>query len=120
MTRRKLPDERRSITHRFSVDKTKGYFTVGLYSDGTPGEVFIRVAKQGSTLSGVMNAFAIMVSLALQYGIPLTDLIRKFRGMAFEPSGVTGSKDIQFAASIIDYLFRWMELEFTSTKETAA
>lgn len=110
--RRRLPNERRAITHKFSVGGLEGYLTVGLYDDGSPGEIFMVVAKEGSTLSGVMDAFATAVSLALQYGVPLQALTKKFAHLRFEPSGLTGNPDIPMAKSIIDYVFRWMELKF--------
>jgi ribonucleoside-diphosphate reductase alpha chain len=110
--RRHLPDERRSITHKFSVGGQEGYVTVGLFDDGLPGEIFIRISKEGSTVSGLMDSFATAVSLALQYGVPLQVLCAKFSHMRFEPSGWSGNPDIGFAKSLSDYLFRWMELRF--------
>ncbi len=110
--RRRLPDTRDAVVHRFKVGGTKGYITVGLFDDGAPGEVFIVMAKEGSTLSGMTDSFAIMLSLALQYGIPLKDLVHKFRHVRFEPDGLTGEKEIPTASSIIDYLFHWLELRF--------
>jgi ribonucleoside-diphosphate reductase alpha chain len=112
MERRKLPRDCQAITHRFKIGEEKSYITVGLYEDGTPGEVFIRSSKKGSITSGMLDSFAIMVSLALQYGIPLDDLVRKFKGVHFEPFGVTSNKEIPIAQSIIDYIFRWLELRF--------
>lgn len=117
VSRRKLPDERRSITHKFSVAGLEGYLTTGLYEDGSPGEIFLVVAKEGSTLSGVMDAFATCVSLALQHGVPLTTLVRKFTFSRFEPAGFTTNPDIPVAQSIIDYVFRWMALKFLSAEE---
>lgn len=110
--RRHLPDERCSITHKFSVGGQEGYVTVGLFDDGLPGEIFIRIAKEGSTVSGLMDSFATAVSLALQYGVPLRVLCAKFRHMRFERSGWSGNPEIGFAKSLPDYLFRWMELRF--------
>jgi ribonucleoside-diphosphate reductase alpha chain len=110
--RRRLPDERQAITHKFSVGGHEGYITVGLFEDGLPGEIFITMSKEGSTLSGLMDAFATMVSLSLQYGVPLKVLTTKFSHMRFEPSGVTNNKDVRFAKSVIDYSFRWMALKF--------
>ncbi len=110
--RRRLPDERRSLTHKFSVGGQEGYVTVGLYDDGLPGELFIRMSKEGSTVSGLMDAFATAVSVGLQYGVPLSVLCRKFSHMRFEPSGWTGNPSIGFAKSLMDYLFRWLELRF--------
>jgi ribonucleoside-diphosphate reductase alpha chain len=110
--RRRLPDERRSLTHHFSVGGQEGYVTVGLYEDGLPGEVFIRMAKEGSTVSGLMDSFATAVSLALQYGAPLQILCEKFSHTRFEPSGWSGNPKIDYAKSLMDYLFRWLELRF--------
>ena len=110
--RRRLPDERRSLTHHFSVGGQEGYVTVGLYEDGLPGEVFIRMAKEGSTVSGLMDSFATAVSLALQYGVPLQILCDKFSHTRFEPSGWSGNQKIGYAKSLMDYLFRWLELRF--------
>jgi ribonucleoside-diphosphate reductase alpha chain len=110
--RRHLPDERRSITHKFSVGGQEGYLTVGLYEDGIPGELFITMAKEGSTVSGLMDAFATAVSLALQYGVPLQVLCSKFSHMRFEPSGWTSNAGIGYAKSVMDYIFRWLELRF--------
>ena len=110
--RRRLPDERRSLTHHFSVGGQEGYVTVGLYEDGLPGEVFIRMAKEGSTVSGLMDSFATAVSLALQYGVPLKILCEKFSHTRFEPSGWSGNPKIGYAKSLMDYLFRWLELRF--------
>jgi ribonucleoside-diphosphate reductase alpha chain len=110
--RRKLPDERRSLTHKFSVGGHEGYIHVGLYDDGVPGEIFIRMAKEGSTISGLMDSFATSVSLALQHGVPLRLLVDKFSRMRFEPSGFTGNPEIPRATSIMDYLFRWLGAKF--------
>jgi ribonucleoside-diphosphate reductase alpha chain len=110
--RRKLPDERRAITHKFSVGGHEGYLTVGLYENGQPGEIFITMAKEGSTVSGLMDSFATAVSLALQYGVPLKVLCDKFSHTRFEPSGWTPNPDIRFAKSVMDYIFRWLALKF--------
>src|ERR1700740_3167666 len=110
--RRRLPDERRSLTHHFSVGGQEGYVTVGLYEDGLPGELFIRMAKEGSTVSGLMDSFATAVSLALQFGVPLRVLCDKFSHTRFEPSGWSGNPKIGYAKSLTDYLFRWLELRF--------
>jgi ribonucleoside-diphosphate reductase alpha chain len=110
--RRHLPDERHSLTHHFSVGGQEGYVTVGLYEDGLPGELFIRMAKEGSTVSGLMDSFATAVSLALQYGVPLQVLCDKFSHTRFEPSGWSGNPKIGYAKSLTDYLFRWLELRF--------
>ncbi len=110
--RRKLPDERRSITHKFDIGGHEGYITVGTYEDGTPGEIFISMSKQGSTISGLMDSFATAISYALQYGVPLQFLVDKFAHMRFEPSGFTKNPHIPYAKSIVDYLFRWMASKF--------
>ncbi|MDQ3813952.1 MAG: intein-containing adenosylcobalamin-dependent ribonucleoside-diphosphate reductase, partial [Armatimonadota bacterium] len=110
--RRKLPDERQSITHKFSIAGQEGYFTVGLYEDGSPGEIFIKMSKEGSTISGLMDSFAVAISMALQYGVPLRVLVNKFMHSRFEPSGYTTNKDIPIAKSLMDYIFRWFDLKF--------
>jgi ribonucleoside-diphosphate reductase alpha chain len=110
--RHKLPDERSSFTHKFSIGGHEGYVTVGLYEDHTPGEIFVRMAKEGSVIAGLMDSFATAVSLALQHGVPLQILIDKFKGTRFEPSGFTGNQEIPIATSIMDYLFRWLALRF--------
>jgi ribonucleoside-diphosphate reductase alpha chain len=110
--RRRLPDERPSVTHKFRVGEQEGYITVGLFEDGTPGEVFITISKEGSTIRGLMDSVAVLTSLALQYGVPLDDLVRKFRGVHFEPQGFTDNPDVPQANSIIDYVFRWLEARF--------
>jgi len=112
--RRKLPDERSSITHKFSVGGHEGYLTVGKYEDGAPGEIFIKMAKEGSTLSGIMDAFALSVSIALQYGVPLRALVDKFCNSRFEPSGYTGNPEIRYAKSVVDYIGRWLGGKFIS------
>ena len=112
--RRKLPDERESITHKFSVGGHEGYITVGKYEDGTPGEIFITMAKEGSTISGLMDSFATMTSLALQHGVPLQLLVDKFTHMRFEPSGFTRNAEIPMAKSIMDYIFKWLAIKFLS------
>ncbi|NNE09737.1 MAG: vitamin B12-dependent ribonucleotide reductase [Gemmatimonadetes bacterium] len=110
--RRRLPDERHSITHKFSVGGHEGYITVGLYEDGLPGEIFITMSKEGSVVSGLMDGFATSISMALQYGVPLTVLCNKFSHMRFEPSGFTNNKEIPIAKSVTDYIFRWLDLKF--------
>ncbi len=114
--RRRLPDERRAITHHFSVGGQEGYVTIGFYEDGQPGEVFIKMAKEGSTVSGLMDSFATVVSLSLQYGVPLRVLCDKLSHTRFEPSGWSGNSHIGFAKSIMDYLFRWLDLRFLEGK----
>ncbi|MDW8322345.1 MAG: vitamin B12-dependent ribonucleotide reductase, partial [Armatimonadota bacterium] len=118
--RRKLPDERQSITHKFSVGGHEGYITVGLYPDGKPGEIFITMSKEGSVVSGLMDSFATAISLALQYGVPLETLVNKFAHMRFEPSGVTNNPQIRFAKSIMDYIFRWLALKFLPPEQQPA
>ena len=110
--RRHLPDERRALTHHFSIAGQEGYLTVGVYEDGLPGEIFITMAKQGSTISGLMDAFATVVSLALQHGVPLRVLCEKLSHMRFEPSGWSGNPKIGYAKSLMDYIARWLELRF--------
>jgi ribonucleoside-diphosphate reductase alpha chain len=114
--RRKLPDERKSITHKFSIGGHEGYITVGMYDDGAPGEIFITMAKEGSTISGLMDAFATAVSFNLQYGVPLKFLVDKFAHVRFEPSGWTGNQQIPYAKSIMDYIFRWLGAKFLGTE----
>ena len=115
--RRKMSDTRASITHKFSIEGHEGYITVGLYDDGTPGEIFLSMAKQGSTVSGLMEAFGRAVSYALQYGVPVGDLVRNFSHMRFEPMGRTENRDIPVAQSIIDYVFRWLASRYMSPEE---
>jgi ribonucleoside-diphosphate reductase alpha chain len=110
--RRKLPDVRDAKTHKFSIAGHDGYLTVGLYEDGTPGEVFLKMSKEGSTVSGLMDTIAVMTSLSLQYGVPLKALVDKFSHTRFEPSGFTGNPDIPMAKSVTDYVFRWLGLNF--------
>ena len=112
LRRRRLPDERRSITHKFAVGNHEGYITVGLYDDGVPGELFVTMSKEGSVISGLMDAFATSISIGLQYGVPLQVLVNKFVHMRFEPSGYTNHANIRIAKSIVDYIFRWMALKF--------
>jgi len=110
--RRKLPQERHSITHKFEVGGYEGYIIVGLYEDGSPGEIFIKVSTVGSFLAGIMDAFAITLSMNLQYGVPLEALVNKLTNLKFEPSGMTNNKEIPIAKSIIDYIGRWLALKF--------
>jgi ribonucleoside-diphosphate reductase alpha chain len=112
--RHRLPDERQSITHKFDIAGHEGYITVGLYEDGMPGELFLTMAKEGSTISGFADAFAQAISYALQYGVPLQDLVDKFSHVRFEPAGMTKNPDVRFAKSIVDYIFRWMASKFLS------
>jgi ribonucleoside-diphosphate reductase alpha chain len=115
--RRKLPDERAAITHKFNVAGHEGYITVGLYEDGQPGEIFLTMSKEGSTVSGLMDSFATAISLTLQYGVPLEALVDKFSHMRFEPSGYTKNKEIPIAKSLVDYIFRWLGSKFLSAEQ---
>jgi ribonucleoside-diphosphate reductase alpha chain len=115
--RRRLPSTRTSVTHKFSIEGHEGYITAGLYEDGAPGEIWLTMAKEGSTLSGMMDAFATSISLALQYGVPLRDLVNKFGHMRFEPSGRTENNEIPVAQSIVDYIFRWLASQFLDEDE---
>jgi ribonucleoside-diphosphate reductase alpha chain len=115
--RRRLPSERTALTHRFEVGGHEGYITVGLYEDGTPGEIFLRMAKEGSTVSGLMDSFATAVSLALQYGVPLQALVDKFSHTRFDPQGFTKNPEIPIAKSVMDYIFRWLASRFLSIEE---
>jgi ribonucleoside-diphosphate reductase alpha chain len=112
-----LPDERVGLTHHFSIAGHEGYLTVGLYPNGQPGEIFIRMAKEGSTIAGLMECFGTVVSVSLQHGVPLKVLCDKLSHTRFEPSGWTGNEELSYAKSIMDYLFRWMELRFLSGKQ---
>ncbi len=115
--RHRLQEERASLTHKFSIAGHEGYITVGMYPNGQPGEIFIRMAKEGSTVSGLMDAFATLVSLALQHGVPLKVLCEKFAHTRFEPSGWTGNEQIGYAKSLMDYIFRWLNLRFLSGQQ---
>ncbi|MEO6097701.1 MAG: adenosylcobalamin-dependent ribonucleoside-diphosphate reductase [Fibrobacteria bacterium] len=118
--RRRLPDEREAITHKFSIAGHEGYVTVGKYEDGSPGELFVVMSKEGSVVSGLLDSFATAVSLALQYGVPLTVLIEKFSHSRYEPSGFTTNPQIRMAKSITDYIFRWLALKFLPAREATA
>ncbi len=117
--RHRLPSERAAVTHKFDIAGHEGYITVGLYPDGQPGEIFLKMAKEGSTVSGLMDTFATSVSLALQYGVPLKDLVNKFAHVRFEPSGFTGNQEIPIAKSIVDYIFRWLGSRFLGPEDKA-
>jgi ribonucleoside-diphosphate reductase alpha chain len=117
--RKKLPEERRAITHKFTVGGHEGYITVGMYDDGQPGEIFVVMAKEGSVISGVMDGFATAISMAMQYGVPLRVLVDKFTHTRFEPSGFTGNPNIPYAKSIFDYIFKWLALKFLPEEEHA-
>jgi len=110
--RRHLPDERQAMTHKFSIGGHEGYLTVGLFEDSTPGELFVRMAKEGSAISGLMDSFATAVSIMLQYGVPMEVLCNKFTNSRFEPSGFTNNPEVPIAKSIMDYIFRWMGIKF--------
>jgi ribonucleoside-diphosphate reductase alpha chain len=110
--RHRLPETRSAVTHKFEIAGHEGYFTVGLFENGKPGELFITMAKEGSTIGGLMDGIGTLTSLALQYGVPLEALVKKFAHQRFEPSGFTKNPEIRNASSIIDYVFRWMALQF--------
>lgn len=118
--RERLPDTRRSVTHKFCIDGHEGYVTAGLYEDGRLGEVFIKMAKQGSTVSGLTDTVATLLSLCLQYGVPLEKLVEKFSHARFQPAGWTKNAAIPQASSVVDYLVRWLELEFSPGDPTPA
>ncbi len=117
--RRRLPAERNALTHKFDIAGHEGYITVGLYPDGQPGEIFLKMAKEGSTVSGLMDTLATTISVALQYGVPLRDLVNKFAHVRFEPSGFTGNQEIPIAKSLVDYIFRWLGSRFLSADDKA-
>jgi ribonucleoside-diphosphate reductase alpha chain len=114
--RRKLPDERKSITHKFSIGGHQGYIIVGMYDEGTPGEVFIKMAKEGSTLSGFMDGLALSISVGLQYGVPLKAIVDKLTNTRFEPSGFTENPAIRYSSSVLDYIARWLGGKFISSE----
>jgi len=114
--RRKLPDERKSITHKFSIGGHEGYIIVGMYDEGTPGEVFIKMAKEGSTLSGFMDGLALSISVGLQYGVPLKAIVDKLTNTRFEPSGFTENPAIRYSSSVLDYIARWLGGKFISSE----
>jgi ribonucleoside-diphosphate reductase alpha chain len=117
--RKKMPRERESITHKFSIAGHEGYITAGKYEDGSVGEIFLTdIGKEGSTMRGLMNAFATAISLGLQYGVPLEDFVRKFSYMRFEPEGITGNPEIPFAKSLPDYIMRWVASRFIEDTDT--
>lgn len=114
--RQSLTPTRDSITHKFTIDRHEGYLTIGLYPDGTPGEIFIKIAKEGSAISGMCQAFCRAFSIALQFGLPIDEAVSRFKGMRFEPYGSTSNADIPTTDSIVDYVARYIEIEFGSTK----
>jgi len=115
-SRRKLDDERQAVTHKFSIAGHEGYLTVGLYGDGQPGEIFLRMAKEGSTVSGLMDTIATMTSISLQYGVPLRALVGKFSHTRFEPSGFTNNREIPIAKSVMDYVFRYLGNRYVASE----
>lgn len=115
--RRRLNDERKAMTHKFQVGSHEGYLTVGLYDDGQPGEIFLKMSKEGSVMSGLMDAFATSISIGLQYGVPLKVFVNKFAQSRFEPNGQTQNPNIPTATSIMDYIFRWLALKFLSPED---
>ncbi len=116
-TRRTLPDTRRSVTHKFAIGGHEGYLTIGLHADDAPGEIFIKMSKEGSTISGMCQAFCRAFSLALQYGLTVEDAVARFKGMRFEPMGATSNPEIPEAQSIVDYIARYLELNYKNTGE---
>lgn len=114
--RRKLPDERKSITHKFCVGGQEGYLTVGMYDEQMPGEIFIKMAQEGSTLAGFMDGLAVLMSMGLQYGVPLKAVVDKLLNTRFEPSGSTHNPDICYATSVLDYIARWLGGKFISSE----
>src|SRR6266849_5130969 len=114
--RRKLPDERKSLTHKFSIGGHEGYIIVGMYEEGTPGEIFIKMAKEGSTLSGFMDGLALSISIGLQYGVPLKAIVDKLTNTRFEPSGYTENPNIRYSSSVLDYIARWLGGKFLSSE----
>ncbi len=113
-SRQTLPSTRDSLTHKFSVGRHEGYLTIGLYPDGRPGEIFIKMAKEGSTMNGMCQAFCRAFSLAIQHGLTVEDAISRFKGMRFEPMGFTSNPEIPEASSVVDYVARYLESQFTS------
>ncbi len=111
-TRNVLPVTRESVTHKFSIGNHEGYLTIGLYPDGKPGEIFVKMAKEGSTMNGMCQAFCRAFSLAIQHGLSIHDAVGRFQGMRFEPMGTTSNPEIPEAASVIDYVARYLDLQF--------
>ncbi|MGD1916564.1 MAG: hypothetical protein ACFCBV_10320 [Phycisphaerales bacterium] len=114
--RRMLPNTRNALTHKFSVGGHEGYLTIGLYDDGSPGEVFIKMAKEGSPIKGMVQAYCRALSLALQYGLPVEEAVTRFRGMRFEPMGHTSNPEIPEATSLVDYVARYLDLHFANKR----
>lgn len=113
--RQVLPVTRDSITHKFCIDRHEGYLTIGFYPDGTPGEIFIKISKEGSALSGMCQAFCRAFSIAMQYGLPINEAVARFKGMRFEPMGLTANPEIPEAQSIVDYVARYLEIHYGET-----
>lgn len=118
--RERLPETRVSITHKFEIDGHTGYITVGLFNDGRPGELFLKMGKEGSTIGGLLDAVGILTSVALQNGVPLSELSRKLSHVRFDPSGMTGNSQLPIAKSIIDYVFRWLDQTFLEAENTTS
>ncbi|MFT4593789.1 MAG: ribonucleoside-diphosphate reductase alpha chain [Phycisphaerales bacterium] len=120
--RKTLPPTHTSVTHKFSVGGHEGYLTIGLFDDGTPGEIFIKMSKEGSTLSGLIQGFCRAFSLAIQYGLPLPDAVERFRNMRFDPMGQTSNPNLPQATSILDYVAQYLDHEFNlqSSREASA
>ena len=117
--RQSLPDTRDSITHKFSIERHEGYLTIGLYPDGRPGEIFIKMSKEGSTISGMCQAFCRAFSLAIQHGLSIRDAVARFKGMRFEPMGMTSNEAIPETSSIVDYVARYLELHFCESRRAS-
>ena len=117
VSRKALPSTRDSVTHKFTVDRHEGYLTIGLYPDGKPGEIFLKVAKEGSALSGFCQAFCRAFSLAMQHGLSVEEAVARFKGMRFEPMGTPSNRDIPDASSIVDYIARYLELHFAASDD---
>ncbi|MEM8757545.1 MAG: hypothetical protein AAGF47_07165 [Planctomycetota bacterium] len=115
VTRQALPATRESVTHKFAIDGHEGYLTIGLYPDGRPGEIFLKISKEGSALSGMCQAFCRAFSLSIQHGLPITEAVARFKGMRFEPLGHTSNPEIPRAESIVDYVARYLDLHFGET-----
>ena len=115
VVRQSLPVTRESITHKFSIGRHEGYLTIGLYPDGRPGEIFLKMSKEGSTLSGMCQAFCRAFSLSIQHGLPVKDAVKRFHGMRFEPMGETSNPEIPQAESIVDYIAKYLELHYVDT-----
>lgn len=118
--RHRLPDSRQAVTHKFNIGGHEGYMTVGMFEDGSPGELFVTMAKEGSTIGGLMDTIGTLTSLSLQYGVNIETLAKKFAHQRFEPSGFTPNPEIRNASSVIDYVFRWMEIYFVKSRVVEA